>query len=154
MTFYTGIATPTEVANNTFAPDQRQLSFSGGAITERTWAGQGTVPNMTFPTLTGTKTLIGKVQARAGGTPIFSYWTYDDTDSNVNTPPVLTQHTGTIAAADLPRIVQVDIGFTANPTKGPANSQTQVDFSDSVLIRVQANPNDTSIATAGPQCKL
>jgi prepilin-type N-terminal cleavage/methylation domain-containing protein len=154
VTFYAGITTPTQVSNNTFQPDQRQLSFSGGAITEKTWAGQGTVPNMTFPTLTRTKTLISNVQQQAGNAPVFSYWTYDDTDSNVNTPPVLTQHTGTIAAADLPRIVQVDIGFTANPVKGPANSQTQVDFDDSVLIRVQSNPNDTSIATAGPQCKL
>jgi hypothetical protein len=154
VTFYTGLTDPTEVNNNTFAPEMRQLSYSGGAITERTWAGQGTVPTMTFPTLTKTKTLISKVQQQASGAPIFSYWTYDDTDSDPNTVPVLTQHTGTIAAADVPRIVQVDIGFTANPTKGPANSQTQVDFSNSVWIRVQSNPNDQSTATQGPLCKI
>jgi prepilin-type N-terminal cleavage/methylation domain-containing protein len=154
VTFYTGLTDPTEVNNNTFAPDMRQLSYSGGAITERTWAGQGSVPTMTFPSLTKTKTLLNNVQPQTTGAPIFTYWTYDDTDNNVNTVPVLTEHTGTIAAADLPRIVQVDIDFTTNPTRGPANSQTQVNFSNSVWIRVQSNPDDQSIATQGPQCKI
>jgi prepilin-type N-terminal cleavage/methylation domain-containing protein len=164
VTFYTAIAKASQITDpstgagldptTNFKPDMRQLTYSNGTITENTWTGQGTVPTMTFPSLTRTKSVINRVQPDTVGAPIFTYWTYDDTDSDVNTPPVLTKHTGTIAAADLPRIVQVDIDFTVNPTNGPASSQTQVDFSDSVLLRVQANPNDKSIATQGPQCKI
>jgi Tfp pilus assembly protein PilW len=134
-------------ANTTFNQEQRRLTAvrdaSGNltSIVEERWIG------VTPPTNTAAnrkRTLITNIKDKRDPSnnnaiePVFSYYAYPDGAATTPT----TQLAGTVLAADLRKIVRVDIAFRAlASTRNNIDSKQAADFEDSVYARTVRRDN-------------
>jgi prepilin-type N-terminal cleavage/methylation domain-containing protein len=147
ITFYAQTPTPTDVTQNTFAPEMRQYQLTGGSLVEKRWTGTlhtGSTNVYDF-TLASTRTLLSNVSAGSG--PVFSYQAYDSTGALATLPA------GAVASADLPRIVTMKISFVAAPGDG-TNTAQGATLSDAVTIGLPVNFTDASTMQKGPECTV
>jgi prepilin-type N-terminal cleavage/methylation domain-containing protein len=144
MTFYA------DLADTTFIPEERQLVFANGALTESAYTGaaSGGSPPFTFPAaptrvrlvtdyLTLTKDVAGV------DIPFFTYYSFDN-----QTPPQPTNQLVTpLSDVDRARVVQVRVSYTALPARD-ASLSTGEPFLTNVYVRT-ADPTDP---TRSPLC--
>lgn len=118
VTFYADLD-----ADTTYDPEKWQLSAvrSSGVLTgirEDRWVGI-TAPVPVATAANRTRILADDISARVVAgveQPLFSYASYADNASVAPTPMGL----GTIAAGDLQRVAQIDIGFSSEPASNRA----------------------------------
>jgi prepilin-type N-terminal cleavage/methylation domain-containing protein len=136
ITFYDDLA-PAYVGSDStkiFTPERRRLVFANGTLTEYTYTGSGTAPNMTFPaTPTRTRVLLTKVVA-SGSKPFFSYFGFTPGTSPQPTLP-LAAPLSTGPTGDAARVVQIGVAFRVQPDAAHAGSDISTDFSDQVFVR-------------------
>jgi type II secretory pathway pseudopilin PulG len=135
ITFYA------DLANTTFVPEQRDLTFASGALTEKAYAGTTTglsQPPYRFATTPSrTRVVLDGMQLQ-GTTPFFRYYSFDGNDpvrpANLLRTP--------LSDADRARIVQISISYAALPSRGGGLSgQIAEPFNANVYIRT-ADPSD------------
>lgn len=136
VTFYA------DLANRTFVPQQRDLQYVGGALTERDYNGTatGAQPPFTFSaTPARTRVILDRMQLQtSGGTsvPFFRYYAFDG--NNPIRPARLLATP--LSAADAPRVVQITVAFQALPSRGGSGT-TAEPFTANVFVRT-ADPTD------------
>lgn len=140
ITFYT------DVGDESFVPQRRQLIFSGSTLTEYDYDGTGTAPNMTFP-ITPTRTrVLATNLANVPSTPFFRYYAF--TGPNPVTPTLLlTTPLSTGSTGDAARVVQIEVTYQVNPDHA-AYKVPPTPF-DSVVYARTSDPTDP---THSPQC--
>lgn len=136
VTFYA------DLANTTFVPERRDLTFSGGALTERDYPGRasGGSPPYTFSAAPArTRVILDRLTlASPGGTPIpfFTYYGFDG-----STPPQPTNELPVpLTAAGRAQVVQIRVSFMALPAR-VSSSSTGEPFTTDVFVRT-ADPSD------------
>jgi type II secretory pathway pseudopilin PulG len=143
MTFYT------DLGDESFTPEKRQLTYSNGTITENDYVGTGTPPNMTWPaTPTRTKTLITDITP-VTGVPVFRYYGFEFnpvTPNRLQTTPLDGNPTSSADNAAA-RTVKVGISFVALPSRSPSTS-VKTTFQNEVYSRT-SDPTDPEHS---PQC--
>lgn len=139
VTFYA------DLADTTFVPEQRDLSFANGMLTEKVYTGTATggQPPFRFATTPSrTRVVLDRMQlARAADAttiPFFRYFSFDGNDpirpANLLATP--------LSDSDEARVVQVSISFAALPSRGGGLSgQTAEPFAANVYMRT-ADPSD------------
>jgi Tfp pilus assembly protein PilV len=148
VTFYSDVMTPTTTATTTagsFQPVRRQLAWSStaGTITESTWVGTGTPPNITFPaTPTRTRTVLTDAWAVGGATGIFSPQGYSAATSALVPTTVADQ------------VAAVGISFRVSPAGATAGSAQGASFDDSVALTVSPDFSTATAAANGPLCSV
>ncbi len=131
-----------DLANRTFVPEQRELVYASGSITERTYPGTqtGGQPPFTFAgTPSRTRVVLDRMQLRreAGvDVPFFRYYMFDGSDPIRPSRLLATP----LSASDAARVVQVTINFAALPSRGGSGT-TAEPFTANVYVRT-ADPTD------------
>jgi prepilin-type N-terminal cleavage/methylation domain-containing protein len=144
LTFYSNLGDE----NN--PPQRRRLFIQGNALIEQMWqgtySGAGTTLTVNWPaTVTRQRTLLQPI-AQVGTTAYFSYWGFDaNLPATINTPLTVVP----LNATDAGKVVQVDVSFSAEPSKGKATSAVDSIFQQSVFFRT-ADPMDPG---KGPKCQ-
>lgn len=134
VTFYA------DLADTTFVPEQRDLTFANGTLTENVYPGTatgGTPPYRFATTPSKTRVVLDRMQLQ-GTTPFFRYYSFDGNDpvrpANLLRTP--------LSDTDEARIVQISISFAALPSRGGGLSgQIAEPFNANVYIRT-ADPSD------------
>jgi Tfp pilus assembly protein PilW len=148
--FYTDItkSAATYPYTTAFSPEQRELSYNPAtkALVEKQWAGVGTYPNLTFPAVTQTRTLLSNAVPQTSGGPIFTYYAYAS-DGTIDTTPLPVP----LSATDRPRVVQVGIAYVVSPAKSGNYSPIKSSFQDTVQVRL---PTDLKYPQNGPLCAV
>ena len=132
ITFYA------DLANRTFVPEQRDLQFASGALTERDYPGTatGALPPFTFArTPSRTRVILDRMQVQPG-VPFFRYYAFDG--NNPIRPARLLATP--LNANDAQRVVQVTVAFQALPSRGGSGT-TAEPFTANVYVRT-ADPTD------------
>jgi prepilin-type N-terminal cleavage/methylation domain-containing protein len=131
-----------DLANTTFVPERRILSFAGGTITEQAYTGSATggSPPYTFAAQPArTRDILDRVTlASPGGTtvPFFTYYGFDN-----STPPQPTDVLPVpLSDADRARVVQIGVSYMALPARA-SSSSTGEPFTSDVFVRT-ADPSD------------
>ena len=124
------------------------MSYSSAikSIVEKQWAGVGTYPNLTFPTLTQTRTVLSNAVPQTTGGPIFTYYAYRS-DGTIDPTPLPVP----LSSTDLPRVVQVGIAYVVSPAKASGYSPVKSSFQDTVQVRL---PMDLKYPQNGPLCAV
>ena len=136
VTFYA------DLANTTFVPEQRDLSFANGAITEKTYPGTqtGGQPPFTFATTPSRTRVVLDHLARqqSGGVdvPIFRYYTFDGNDPIRPSRLLATP----LSANDAQRVVQITVAYQSLPAR-IGTASTGEPFTANVYVRT-ADPTD------------
>lgn len=136
VTFYA------DLANRTFVPEQRDLQFASGALTERAYPGTatGAQPPFTFArTPSRTRVVIDRAQLqRAGGVavPFFRYYSFDGNNPIRPARLLVTP----LSANDAQRVVQITVSFLALPSRGGSGTIGEP-FTANVYVRT-ADPTD------------
>jgi type II secretory pathway pseudopilin PulG len=136
VTFYA------DLANRTFVPQQRDLQYAGGALTERDYSGTatGAQPPFTFSsTPSRTRAILDKLQLQSAAgvsVPFFRYYSFDG--NNPIRPSRLL--TTPLSASDAQRVVQIAVSFQALPSRGGSGT-TAEPFTANVYVRT-ADPTD------------
>jgi prepilin-type N-terminal cleavage/methylation domain-containing protein len=131
-----------DLANRTFVPERRELTFASGSIVERAYPGTqtGGQPPFTFAsTPSRTRVVLDRVQLRreAGvDVPFLRYYMFDGSDP-IRPSRLLTTP---LSAADAARVVQVTISYAALPSRGGSGT-TAEPFTANVYVRT-ADPAD------------
>jgi prepilin-type N-terminal cleavage/methylation domain-containing protein len=139
MTFYA------DLANTTFVPEQRVLSFASGVLTEESYTGRTvTSPGEDDPPFTFASTpwrrraVLDRMQLVTSGrttVPLFRYYSFDANDpirpANLLSVP--------LSADDAQRVVQITVSFAALPSRG--GGRTAEPFTSNVYVRT-ADPTD------------
>jgi prepilin-type N-terminal cleavage/methylation domain-containing protein len=132
-----------DLANTTFVPERRVLTFAGGALTERDYTGRATggSPPYSFNTTPSrTRVILDRMTLAtdSGGTviPFFSYYGFDR-----STPPeprlVLP---APLSNTDRAQVVQIRVSFMALPARASSSSRGEP-FTTDVFVRT-ADPSD------------
>jgi prepilin-type N-terminal cleavage/methylation domain-containing protein len=136
VTFYA------DLANRSFVPQKRDLTFTNGALTERDYAGtaSGAQPPFTFSsTPSRTRVILDKLQLQSAGgvpVPLFRYYSFDG-----NNPIRPSRLLATpLSATDAQRVVQISVSFQALPSRGGSGT-TAEPFTANVYVRT-ADPTD------------
>lgn len=135
ITFYA------DLANTTFVPQQRDLQYANGALTERSYAGTATggAPPFTFSrTPARTRVVLDKLQLRqerGADVPFFRYYSFDGNDPIRPSRLLATP----LSATDAARVVQVSVSFAALPSR--IGGTTAEPFTANVYVRT-ADPTD------------
>lgn len=131
-----------DLANTTFVPERRVLTFAGGALTERDYTGSPSAgsPPFTFSaTPARTRVILDRLTLDSpGGTtiPFFTYYSFDG-----STPPQPTNELAVpLSDADRGQVVQIRISFMALPSRA-SSSSTGEPFTTEVFVRT-ADPTD------------
>jgi prepilin-type N-terminal cleavage/methylation domain-containing protein len=131
-----------DLANTTFVPERRVLTFAGGALTERDYSGSatGASPPFTFSAAPArTRVILDRLTlASPGGTtiPFFTYYSFDG-----STPPQPTNELPVpLSNADRALVVQIRVSFMALPSRA-SSSSTGEPFTTDVFVRT-ADPSD------------
>jgi prepilin-type N-terminal cleavage/methylation domain-containing protein len=136
VTFYA------DLANTTFVPERRDLSFANGAITEKTYAGTqtGGQPPFSFSsTASRTRVVLDHVQRQQEGgadVPVFRYYSFDGNDPIRPSRLLATP----LSANDAQRVVQVTVAFQSLPARVGTTSAGEP-FTANVYVRT-ADPTD------------
>jgi type II secretory pathway pseudopilin PulG len=136
ITFYA------DLANRTFVPQQRDLTFASGALTERDYAGTqtGAQPAFSFAsTPSRTRVILDRMQLQSSGgvdVPFFRYYTFDGNDPIRPSRLLPTP----LNANDAARVVQVTVSYAALPSRGGSGT-TAEPFTANVYVRT-ADPTD------------
>lgn len=131
-----------DLAQTTFTPDERDLTFSNGQIVERDYAGTATggQPPFTFAsTPYKTRVILDHVQLQtASGSPVpfFQYFMFD-ANSPIRPDRLLATP---LSASDAARVVQMTISFQALASRG-GDSTSAEPFTANVYVRT-ADPTD------------
>jgi prepilin-type N-terminal cleavage/methylation domain-containing protein len=127
-----------DLANTTFVPERRILTYSGGALTERDYSGRasGGSPPYTFSaTPVRTRVILDRM-ALATSVPFFTYYSFDG-----RTPPQPTNELPVpLSDADRAQVVQIRVSFMALPSRA-SSSSTGEPFEADVFVRT-ADPSD------------
>jgi prepilin-type N-terminal cleavage/methylation domain-containing protein len=147
-----------DLGDENFTPNKYRLVYdsatNGGTITEYTYVGTGTPPNVTFPNNpTRQRTLITNTTRYTDPStsqivPIFRYYAFSPqpvTPTQLQTAP-LDGNPNSTAANAAARTVKVSISFTANPSR--QTNKTQSLFQNYVYVRT-SDPTDPDHS---PQC--
>src|SRR3712207_1325956 len=156
-TYQTALAQPSDATQVTFfsqissdpkafAPDKRQVQLVGTRLVERRWPNTGVPPANNWTVAAGDRTLLDGVAA-VGANPVFTYWAYDAGGSLVQVPVP-------VSVTDVPRIVNVGIGFAVRPAArgSSATSAQNARFSDDVTFRLRVDFTSTTAMQQGPEC--
>lgn len=136
ITFYA------DLANRTFVPEQRDLQFTAGALTQRDYPGTptGALPPFTFArTPSRTRVILDRMQLQnPSGTPVpfFRYYSFDG--NNPIRPARLLAVP--LSANDAQRVVQITVAFSALPSRGGSGTIGEP-FTANVYVRT-ADPTD------------
>jgi prepilin-type N-terminal cleavage/methylation domain-containing protein len=131
-----------DLANRTFVPEQRELVYASGALTERAYPGTqtGGQPPFTFArTPSRTRVVLDRMQLRREegvDVPFFRYYTFDGSDPIRPSRLLATP----LSASDAARVVQVTISYAALPSRGGSGT-TAEPFTANVYVRT-ADPTD------------
>lgn len=130
----------------TYDPTKRTIveqSYQGAAPVSGTPVGSVVLP---IGGTAKTRTLLENVVPIDAATPIFRYWSYQ-VDNTVTPPKVtgMTQLGATLAAADLPKVVQIDVNFRARTLKATADNKRDALLKSSAYLRL-SNPLDPNSA--------
>jgi len=130
--------------------EQRTLSYDATSqrIVEDTYAGVGTYPTLTFPTLTRTNVLLTnarRVPNGSGSIPIFRYYAFrtGGVPGDMEELPVPLDPIN-----DAPRVVMVKLAFVALPARTVPRDIDATTFYSDVYVRLA----DPSRPTEGPRC--
>lgn len=146
VTFYSDLSKayvgsdPTKI----FTPQRTQLAFSGGTLTENTYVGTGTAPNLSFPaTPTRTRVLLSGA-AQVGTSPFFRYYAFTTTGTATPTRELATP----LSSGDAAQVVQIGVSFRVLPDSIHSGQSLATDFVSQVYVRtaVATDPNHS------PQC--
>jgi Tfp pilus assembly protein PilW len=124
-------------------PEQRQITYdpTTRTLTEYSYVGTGTWPDMTYPaTATRTRELL-KNAVPVGSSPVFTYYAYDSSGAQQQ---LATPVTGT---ANLARIVRVGVSFSAQPSR-----TNQAARSTTFQSAVDTRTSDPNNPTQGTRC--
>ena len=131
-----------DLANTTFVPERHVLTFAGGALTQRDYAGRatgGSPPYAFSATPSRTRVILDRMAlATQGGTvvPFFTYYSF-----NGRTPPEPTNELPVpLSDADRALVVQIRVSFMALPSRA-SSSSTGEPFMSDVFVRT-ADPSD------------
>lgn len=137
ITFYA------DLADTTFVPQQRDITFANGTITERDYTGtaSGGQPPFTFArTPSRTRVILDDVQLQtAGGNPVPFLRFYSFDSNNPVRPANLL--TTPLSASDAARVVQMTISFQALPSRKGSPASSAEPFTANVFVRT-ADPTD------------
>ena len=132
-----------DMTGGSSAPERRTITYDPAAqtLTEYEYvASGGTWPSQTFPgTATRQRQLLNNVTA-VSGVPFFRYYQYD-ANGNVSSTPMTTP----VAAANLPRIVNVAVSFVSRPRKTSTSAPTTT-FQGEASMRTSDPNNPTENA--------
>lgn len=137
VTFYA------DLANTTFVPQRRDLSFVSGTLTERGYTGTASAgpPPFTFAsTPSRTRVIADKLQltTKAGvNVPFFRYYMFDGNDPIRPSKLLATP----LSASDAARVVQITVSYAARPSRLGASASSAEAFTANVYIRT-ADPTD------------
>jgi prepilin-type N-terminal cleavage/methylation domain-containing protein len=127
-----------ELGDETFRPEGRMITLSGGAITERVWNTLANPFANTFAQPSSrTRRLVDDV-ATSPGVPLFRYYAFEG--NNPARPELLLQ--APLSATDRARVVKMTVAFESRPGKRvnkADNSDTA--FENDVYVRT-ADPTD------------
>lgn len=123
-----------------------------GDVVETVWTASNDTPPYTFPTSPTTRTIVATDVQQDGSTPMFRYFGYESGAvgrPSVNPYPLVTFSSATlnpnnrpsVAEANLPRVVLVEIRFLARPRRGETVRSLTVPFYNRVSVRT-ADPTD------------
>jgi Tfp pilus assembly protein PilW len=137
VTFYS------QLGDENSVPQRRRLFYDNGTITEETYVGNGTPPNMNFSNNpTRVRDVISSVSP-VGATPVFQYYAFTNTD-----PPTPTELLPTpLSDADMARTVKIGVSFVVSPLKA-RNSEVESVFQDDVYSR----KSDPTQPQQSPKC--
>jgi hypothetical protein len=144
MTFYSNLG------DETTPPQKRRLFVQGDALKEEMWqgtySGAGTTLAVNWPAMvTKQRTLLQPI-AQVGTTPYFRYWGFDaNLPATINTPLDVVP----LSAADVAKVVQVDVSFASRPSNAKAASKLDSVYQQSIFFRT-ADPMDPG---KGPKCQ-
>jgi prepilin-type N-terminal cleavage/methylation domain-containing protein len=145
ITFYA------QLSGDTFSPERRQISFTGGSITESVWYGTGTPPNMTYPEApTYTRSMVRDIAratdpASGAEIPVFRYFAFVGNDP---AKPSLKLQTP-LVPADMARTVKIEVTFDARPgRRAGQGNRIDTTFGNEVFVRT-ADPTEP---TKSPLC--
>ncbi|HEU4703554.1 MAG TPA: prepilin-type N-terminal cleavage/methylation domain-containing protein [Conexibacter sp.] len=139
VTFYADLAN-----RSTFVPEQRDLQFASGALTQRDYPGTatGALPPFTFArTPSRTRVILDRIelQRTSGGAtvPFFRFYSFDGNNpvrpSRLLTTPLSTN--------DAQRVVQITVAFQSLPSRGGSGAANGEPFTANVFVRT-ADPTD------------
>jgi prepilin-type N-terminal cleavage/methylation domain-containing protein len=135
------------LGNESAAPEQRRLVFSGGVLKEEVYpATTGGPRDWQFATTPSRTRAVAHGLARQGTTPFFRFYAFT-TSSPASPDRLLNPGTAGLAADDLESIVRVDVTFESQPPKDGARA-AKVPFQGSALVRTA----DALTPNAGPGC--
>jgi type II secretory pathway pseudopilin PulG len=137
VTFYA------DLANTTFVPEQRDLQWASGSLTERAYAGtaSGGLPPFTFArTASRTRVVIDRIALRRSGAsdiPFFRFYSFDGNDPIRPSRLLRTP----LSAGDAARVVQITVSFLSLPSRLGASTASGEPFTANVYVRT-ADPTD------------
>ena len=137
ITFYT------DMSGGASQPEQHTITYdpTGQTLTQYEYAGSsGTWPNINYPgSPTRTRQMLNNVTAMSG-VPFFRYYQYA-ADGTVSATPMSTP----VSQANLPRVVNVAVGFVSKPRKATASSPSTT-FQGEASMRTSDPNNPTQNA--------
>jgi prepilin-type N-terminal cleavage/methylation domain-containing protein len=159
VTFFANIATP-DAANSglpsAFNPKLITFTYNNGTITQSTSDTVVVSGAYTFPAVNRVKqVLTGAAQAKdttvtpAVTAPVFRFYGYL-TDGSIDPTPLATP----LAAADLPKVAKIDIDYVSKPSDNTSNSAVQVEFEDSVTLRLLFPAPKTAVQNRTVACTI
>jgi len=136
VTFYA------DLADTTFVPQKRDLTFSGGTLTERDYTGSpssGNPPYTFAATPSRTRVIATSLVNQTQGAttiPFFTYYSFNAANpvrpANLLAVP--------LSATDMARVVQITVAFGALPSRGVSKLPAEP-FTANVFVRT-ADPTD------------
>jgi prepilin-type N-terminal cleavage/methylation domain-containing protein len=136
ITFYS------DLSNRTFVPQQRDLAYASGALTERAYNGTATggLPPFTFSsTAARTRVVLDRMQLQRSGSTSVPFFRYYGFDGNNPIRPSRLLATP-LSSDDAQRVVLISISFQALPSRGGSGTIAEP-FTASVYVRT-ADPSD------------
>ena len=137
-----------DLEDETYRPQVRRMFVTGGELREEITDGTGTPPDLTFPTTpTLSRTVLEDVMPYTATPqePFFSFYAYA-----AGSPPRPTVRLATpLSAADLRRVVRVEVAFKAGGLGADPNVDTN--FKNGVTTRL-ADPTNVDPMKRGVRC--
>ena len=151
VTFFANIAAPDSAKSgmpSAFAPKLITFTYATGTITQQTYDSVLVSGAYTFPTLTSTKQILTGA-SQMNTTPIFRFYGYK-TDGSIDPTPLPTP----LATADLPKVAKIDINYVSKPSDNTTNKRVQVEFEDSVTLRLLFPAPKTAVQNRTVACTI